>query len=71
MSLPATQNETKEGAFWRKFLLPEEDRLQEFQRQGYRWFRSANVVAIEHFRQPHVPAQRAGRFGWLPLGREE
>jgi hypothetical protein len=32
---------------------------------GYRWFRAENVVAIEHFRKPHRPGQKAGRFGWL------
>jgi hypothetical protein len=57
------------GAFWRQMLLPEEDRLRLFpgtQRPGkYRWFRSENVVAIEHFRRPHTPGQKAGRFGWL------
>lgn len=56
------------GAFYRRMLLPEEQRLKLFPgtvRPGYRWFRSENVVAIEHFRRPHMPGQKAGRFGWL------
>lgn len=59
----------EDGAFWRKTRMAEEDRLAYFPRTtcpGYRWFRSENVVAIEHFRKPHVPGQKAGRFGWLP-----
>jgi hypothetical protein len=56
------------GAFYRRMLLPEEDRLKLFPgttRPGYRWFRTENVVAIEHFRKPHARGQKAGRFGWL------
>ena len=54
------------GAFYRKMLLPEEDRLKLFPgtaRPGYRRFRAENVVAIEHFRKPHRSGQKAGRFG--------
>jgi hypothetical protein len=29
----------------------------------YRYFLAVNVVRIEHFRGPHTPAQRAGKFG--------
>jgi hypothetical protein len=61
-----TSNEAK--AFYRQMLMPEEDRLLHSPgtaRPGYRWFRSENVVAIEHFRKPHTPEQRAGRFGWV------
>ena len=67
---PRTVNE-EAGAFWRKMRMAEEDRREHFPETvrsgGYRWFRSENVVAIEHFRRPHVPGQKAGRFGWLPL----
>jgi hypothetical protein len=59
----------EEGAFWRRLTLPEEDRCCLFpitdRRCGYRWFRSENVVCIEHFRQPHGAEERAGKFGWL------
>lgn len=58
-----------DGALWRRLLMAEEDRLLRFPRTvrpgGYRWFRSVNVVAIEHFRKPHTSGQKAGRFGWL------
>ena len=61
----------EKGAFWRKMCMAEEDRREHFpgtiRPGGYRWFRSENVVAIEHFRRPHVSGQKAGRFGWLPL----
>lgn len=60
------ENEGK--SFYRLMLMPEEDRLLHSPgtvRPGYRWFRSENVVAIEHFRKPHTPGQRAGRFGWV------
>ena len=47
-------------------LMPEEDRYPRTPRPGgFRWFRSENVVCIEHFRRPHAPGQRAGRFGWI------
>jgi DNA polymerase I len=32
---------------------------------GYRWFRSENVVCIEHFRRQRGPGRRVGRFGWV------
>jgi hypothetical protein len=54
--------------FWRKLILPEEDRRRLFPntwKGGYRWFRSENVVCIEHFRRSHTPGQKAGRFGWI------
>jgi hypothetical protein len=40
-------------AFYRKKILPEEDRLAltgEPSKGGFRWFRSENVVCIEHYR---------------------
>ena len=59
-----------EGEFWRRLVLPQEDRLRLFSdkawKGGYRWFRSENVICIEHFRrQPRRPGQKAGRFGWV------
>jgi hypothetical protein len=54
------------GAFFRLVLMAEEDRRERIPRPGgFRWFRSENVVCIEHFRRPHVPGQKAGRFGWV------
>jgi hypothetical protein len=39
-----------EETFWRRFVLPEEDRQCPWDGIGYRWFRSPNVVAIEQYR---------------------
>jgi hypothetical protein len=56
------------GAFVRLILMAEEDRPERTPRPGgSRWFKSENVVCIEHFRKPHMPGQKAGRFGWLPV----
>jgi hypothetical protein len=46
----------KEDEFWRKFALPEEDRLlldpgYTWAGIRYRWFRSPNVVPIEQWRR--------------------
>jgi hypothetical protein len=54
----------------RSCMSPEED-LRRYRRWNpwhgeYRYFRSENVVCIEHFRTPHTPVQKAGRFGWMP-----
>ena len=58
----------EDGAFWRKFLSAEEKRFGLPPRPGgFRWFKSENVVCIEHFRRPHVPGQEAGRFGWIQM----
>jgi hypothetical protein len=40
-----------EGAFWRKLILPQEDRRTPWARKGYRWFRSPNVIPIEQWRR--------------------
>jgi hypothetical protein len=40
-----------EGAFWRKLILPQEDRSTPWEGKGYRWFRSPNVVPIEQWRR--------------------
>jgi hypothetical protein len=41
-----------EDRFWRKLILPEEDRIANgtVWRGGYRWFRSPNVIPIEKYR---------------------
>ena len=36
-----------EDAFWRKLILPQEDRKTPWEGKGYRWFRSPNIVPIE------------------------
>jgi hypothetical protein len=55
------------GAFFRLMLMAEEDRAERTPRPGgFRWFRSENVVCIEHFRRPHA-VQKAGRFGWVSV----
>jgi hypothetical protein len=49
-----TNSEEEDGALWRRLVLSEEDRLRLFpgtvRPGGYRWFRSENVVCLEHFR---------------------
>lgn len=40
----------KSEAFWRKRTLPVEEK-QDIVGGGYRWFRSPNVFAIEHYRR--------------------
>jgi hypothetical protein len=50
----------KEEAFWRRLILPAEDRMEpERPNRSYRWFRSANVVAIEHYRQTEAARSKA------------
>jgi hypothetical protein len=42
----------KEESFWQRLTLPVEDRDgPERPNRSYRWFRSVNVVAIEHYRR--------------------
>jgi hypothetical protein len=42
-----------EHAFWRKLILPEEDRGRSRETSwdgiGYRWFRSPNIIPIEQW----------------------
>ena len=40
-----------EHAFWRKLILPQEDRSTPWEGKGYRWFRSPNVIPIEQWRR--------------------
>jgi hypothetical protein len=52
----------EDEAFLRRLIFPEEDRHRFTAtpwRGGYRWFRSANVVCIEHYRTAETkPARR-------------
>jgi hypothetical protein len=53
-----------DDVFLRQLILCEEDRRRLFPASvwtgGFRWFRSANVVAIEHYRRPlPLPQQKA------------
>ena len=41
----------KEDAFWRKLILPQEERSIPWEGKGYRWFRSPNVVPLEQWRR--------------------
>ena len=46
-------------AFYRKWTLPEEEKAEPtFAHRGFRWFRSENVVALEHYRRPKSLPQR-------------
>lgn len=39
-------------AFYRKQILPEEDKAEPTPpRCGFRWFRSKNIVCLEHYRK--------------------
>ena len=55
-------------AVHRRCMRPEENLRQYRQRTPwrgeYRFFRSENVVCVEHFKRPRMPGQKAGRFGW-------
>jgi hypothetical protein len=47
-------------AFYRKLILPEEEKAEPTpSRCGFRWFRSENVVCIEHYRVAHEPTPRS------------
>jgi hypothetical protein len=66
---PAQTIDDADEVDMRRCMLPEED-LREYRWRNpwhgeYRYFRSDNVVCIEHFRSPHTSAQRAGKFGWI------
>jgi hypothetical protein len=43
----------KNETFWRNRVLPEEDHvhLGTEWKGGYRWFRSENIVCLEHYRR--------------------
>jgi hypothetical protein len=45
--------------FYRKLILPEEDKDELTPpRRGFRWFRSENIVCIEHYRRSEALPQR-------------
>jgi hypothetical protein len=48
-----------EETFWQKLVVPEEDRAAFTSaewRGGYRWFKSENIVCLEHYRVETKPA---------------
>ena len=52
----------QEERFFRRLVAPEEDRNPEIRwsrwhGRGVRWFRSPNVVCMEHYRRPEVALQ--------------
>jgi hypothetical protein len=48
---PIRHREEKGTAFWQRFVLPEEERRWIRDWEGsFRWFRSSNVVQLEHYR---------------------
>jgi hypothetical protein len=52
--MSATQRQAEdEDAFWRKLVLPQEERMRLGipWHGGYRWFRSPNVICIEQWRR--------------------
>jgi hypothetical protein len=49
----------REEAFYRKLILPEEDKDELTPpRGGFRWFKSENIICFEHYRRPESPPQR-------------
>jgi hypothetical protein len=38
-------------AFWRKLVLPQEERELPWDGKGYRWFKSPNIVPLEQYRE--------------------
>ena len=53
----------KEEAFWQRLILPEEDRDYLWEGYGYRWFRSPNILALEHYRRRQVNEPAPKRDG--------
>jgi hypothetical protein len=50
---PTSLRSEEEEAFWRRLVLPEEERRQIRDWEGsYRWFRSPNVIRLELYRSP-------------------
>jgi hypothetical protein len=53
-----TQTEKDDKTFLRQWTIPEEDRAK-YTTQAwageYRWFRSPNIVCLEHYRQQRTP----------------
>ncbi len=40
-----------EDAFWRKLVLPQEERSTPWEGKGYRWFRSPNIIPLERWKK--------------------
>jgi hypothetical protein len=47
----------KEHAFWRRLVLPQEERCTAWRGTGYRWFRSPNIICLEHYRAKPAAAR--------------
>ena len=62
-----TDHHEHDEAFWRKRILPEEDRRNRpiplLWNAGYRWFRSPNIVDLWHYRSP-AEKHRITAFMW-------
>ena len=62
-----TPQRHKDETFWRKRILPEEDRrsrpIQPLWNGSYRWFRSPNIVDLWHYRNPSEK-RRITDFMW-------
>ena len=61
------QYDQQEETFLRGLIIPEEDRhlfTTSTWSGGYRWFRSPDIVPIEHYKRPSIdvttPTKRAG-----------
>jgi hypothetical protein len=50
----------EDEAFWQKLIRPQEEHecWIGWNGIGYRWFRSENVLCLEHYRQPESLPQR-------------
>jgi hypothetical protein len=59
----------REDTFWRKFVLPQEERmvLGIPYHGGYRWFRSPNVIPIEELRRRRERRERRERGPATPV----
>jgi hypothetical protein len=60
---PKPDGITEDEAFLRRFVVPEEDRplftsAKWTETGGYRWFRSENVVCLEHYRKRRAKGWR-------------
>jgi hypothetical protein len=60
--LISSAEEEEDEALLRRLIPCEEDRQRRFPTTtwtgGYRWFKSTNVVCLEHYRRPRsIPAQ--------------
>jgi hypothetical protein len=58
----------RDEAFWRKLVLPQEERSTPWEGKGYRWFRSPNVIPMEQWRrrdgekvERHLPRSKTSR----------